>query len=598
LKFCRPIVPGLITVLLLAGCSLSPRKVEDVDSRVEHHRDSALTCPANTPYRCAIPSPLLELGRENLDAGRHHLTLIEYGEDALKLRLHLVRAAQRSVDVQNFILRKDQTGELFLDELLKAARRGVKVRLLLDQMFSFSDVEYLVSLVMEHRNLEIRFYNPTFHKAKMAKHDWLTGLACCFRGVNQRMHNKLQVVDGLVGITGGRNIADRYFDHDSNYEFKDRDVAVFGPEVGAMAESFEWFWNAPKTEPVQHLRDVASELLNNGATRRAPYSPPPRLRPVLEGLDDPAWMKAMFVDTAYPVRAVDYFSDRPRDQETPGGDPSEDITGKLHGILVSARHSVLIQSPYMVLSRRARHLFEKLRKDNPDLELVFSTNSLASTDADTVYANTHRHKRRYVRDLGFRMYEFKPFPDDAADFFPRWPLLIEEKELGIGGASSVSGDDSTIPMPSPRVGLHSKSFVVDGRVAMIGSHNFDPRSEGFNTENGLIVWDEAFAGELERLIRRDIRPGNSWVVAVKPDEEEQKTALGRAPWAVSEFTPWPSGDTSVYELAPGMEPVPPESPEFYRRYYDVGNFPEVVRTRRQLTVLFLGSFFFFLEPIL
>ncbi len=162
----------------------------------------------------------------------------------------------------------------------------------------------------------------------------------------------------------------------------------------------------------------------------------------------------------------------------------------------------------------------------------------------------------------------------------------------------VSGDDSTIPMPSPRVGLHSKSFVVDGRVAMIGSHNFDPRSEGFNTENGLIVWDETFARKLEQLIRRDIEPQNSWVVAMKPDRVQESTAIGPVPKTIPEFKPWSYGSTSVYELAPGREPVPPDSPEFYMNYYEVGSFPEVIRTRRQVTVLFLASFFFFLEPIL
>jgi phosphatidylserine/phosphatidylglycerophosphate/cardiolipin synthase-like enzyme len=176
--------------------------------------------------------------------------------------------------------------------------------------------------------------------------------------------------------------------------------------------------------------------------------------------------------------------------------------------------------------------------------------------------------------------------------------LIEEKKQGIGSDSSVSGDNSTIPMPAPRVGLHSKSFVVDGRIAMIGSHNFDPRSEGFNTENGLIVWDEAFAQELERLIRRDIEPQNSWIVAMRPDKEQERTAIQTAPENITEFMPWFYGSTSVYELAPGKEPLPPDSPDFYRHYYSVGSFPEVIRTRRQINVLFLGSFFGFLEPIL
>ena len=587
----------LLTAILLAGCSLSAKKVREVDQRVEKHQETALVCPASDEGRCAIESPLLGLAQSDLLSGKHHVTLVENGEDSLKLRVHLVRSARERIDVQNFILRKDVTGELFLNELLNAARRGVHVRLLLDQMFSFSDAEYLVLLTMTHSNLQIRFYNPSFDKAKMAKHDWLTGLACCFRRVNQRMHNKLQVVDDLVGITGGRNIADRYFDFDTNYEFKDRDVVLFGSEAVAMRESFDWFWESPKTVPVQHLRDVAAELLSSKPAQLGPYEAPERLAPVLAEVDDGDRMKSLFIDPAFEIERLRYFSDQPRKLAYENPDPADDVTEELYEILISAESSVLIQSPYMVLSKRARKVFGSLRQDHPAIELVYSTNSLASTDADTVYANTHRHKNKYLDKFGFRMHEFKPFPVDAPDFFPRWPELIKEKQSGVESDAEVSGDNSLIPMPAPRVGLHSKSFVVDSQVAMIGSHNFDPRSEGFNTENGIIVWDEAFARKVEALIRRDIEPQNSWVVAMKPTDSQAESALD-APPGTGDYDPWPHGNTSAYELAQGMDPLPPGHPDFYRHYYPMGSFPEVVRTRRQIMILFLGSFFFFLEPIL
>jgi len=594
----RSVFLVLLAVLVLPACSLSAKKTRQVDARVADRQEHGLTCLPGDLHRCAQSSPLIDLGEMATREGRHPLTLIEYGENALKLRIHMIRAARNSIELQNFILRRDDTGELVLNELLDAARRGVTVRLLLDQMFSFSDVEYLVLLAMAHSNFEIRFYNPSFDKAKMAKHDWISGMACCFRRVNQRMHNKLQVSDDRVGLIGGRNIADRYFDFDTNYEFKDRDVAVFGSTAREMRESFDWFWESPKTVPVQHLRDVAAELLNGQTAELEPYRPAPRLEALLKQVADEEHMRELFVEPAFEVERLAYFSDRPRKQDFPADSPKQDITRELYDVLTSAQHSVVIQSPYMVLSKRARQVFGELRQRNPDIELVFSTNSLASTDADTVYANTHRHKKRYVHRLGFQMYEFKPFPLDAPEFFPRWPELIDEKKDGISSKSVVSGDNSTIPMPAPRVGLHSKSFVVDGRVAMIGSHNFDPRSEGFNTENGLIVWDETFAQKLEKLIRRDIEPQNSWIVAMKPKGEQAETAIDPVDKTIPEFKPWSYGSTSVYELAPGKEPVLPDSPDFYQHYYAVGSFPEVVRTRRQITVLFLASFFFFLEPIL
>ena len=583
---------------MLSACSLPPKKVAEVDARVNASRGTGLTCAPDAPDRCAAASPVLELGRTARREGVHRIKLIEYGPEALELRVHMIRAAQRHIDLQTFILRRDDSGELILNELLDAARRGVKVRLLLDQMFSFSDAEYLVSLTMAHSNLEVRFYNPSFYKAKMAKHDWVSAVACCFRRFNQRMHNKLLAVDDLIGVIGGRNIADRYFDFDTNYEFKDRDVAVYGPAVPEMRQSFDWFWDSPKTVPVQHLRDVAGELLDRAPAPLESYSPPPRFGPLLQRAADSRYLEMVFVDDVFAVEKLEYFSDRPRKEAFPADAPKKDITLELYEVLFSARHSVVIQSPYMVLSKRARGVFRELRQRNPEIEFIFSTNSLASTDADTVYGHTHRHKKKYIRDLGFHIHEFKPFPADAPDFFPRWPRLIAEKKQGIVSKSAVSGDNSTIPMPAPRSGLHSKSFVVDGRVAMIGSHNFDPRSEGFNTENGLIVWDDAFARALEQLIRRDIEPQNSWVVAMRPEGEQAETAIEAPPDSNTEFLPWFYGSTSVYELAPGKEPLRPGEPGFYRHYYSVGSFPEVIRTRRQINVLFLGSFFGFLEPIL
>jgi phosphatidylserine/phosphatidylglycerophosphate/cardiolipin synthase-like enzyme len=350
--------------------------------------------------------------------------------------------------------------------------------------------------------------------------------------------------------------------------------------------------------PVQHLRDVAERLLDGADSQLEPYERPARLRPLLEAVADPGQVRERFVDTAFIVNRLDYFSDRPRKEAFPADAPKQDITSELHDVLIAARQSVVIQSPYLVLSAAARDLFREIRERNPDIEFVFSTNSLASTDADTVYGNTHRHKRRYIESLGFDMYEFKPYPGDAPEFFPRLPRLIEEKRDGIESDSVVSGDGSLIDMPAPRTGLHSKSFVVDGEVAMIGSHNFDPRSEDFNTENGLIVRDAAFAQRLEELIRRDTEPQNSWVVAMKPGEGVP--VASELPLIEEDPAKpyWTRGPTSAYELIPGHRPVPPKAPDFYLHYYPVGSFPDVVRTQRQYMVLFLGSFFFFLEPIL
>jgi putative cardiolipin synthase len=585
--------------LVLSACSLSSKRVEQVDEIVTTSRTHLINCVADPVDNCSQNSPLISLAENDVRQSTHHVTLLEIGEDALKIRIHLIRAARERIDLQNFILRRDDTGELLLNELLNAARRGVKVRLLLDQMFTLSDLKYLVQLTLAHNNFEVKFYNPSFNKAKMAKHDWISAVACCFRRFNQRMHNKLLVVDGLVGVIGGRNIADRYFDYDTNYNFKDRDVAVFGSTAEEMQQSFSAFWHNKKSVPVQHLRDVAKELLKGEPDPLEPFVPAARLQPLLQQITSESHIRQRFIEPAFEVERLEYFSDLPRKAPYPEDALKKDMTIELHNVFLQAKHSIVIQSPYMVLSSKARKLFRKLKVENPDIELVFSTNSLASTDADTVYANTHKHKKRYVKGLDFQMYELKPFPVDAPDFFPRWPQLIKEKKQGISSRSAVSGDNSTIAIPAPRVGLHSKSFVVDGKVALIGSHNFDPRSEGFNTENGLIVWDEKFAQTLEALIRHDTEPQNSWIVAMRPNEEQQKKINhDNIVKTKTKYESWYYGSTSVFELIEGKERVLPSSPDFYKNYYAVGSFPEVIKTRRQITVLFLSGFFGFLEPIL
>ena len=124
-------------------------------------------------------------------------------------------------------------------QLVRAAKRGVRVRVLFDQLFTVSELDYLAGLALEHGNFEVRLYNPLFNKAKTTKASMFGSVTCCFTRTNQRMHNKLQVVDGVVGLTGGRNIADRYFDFDTDYDFKDREVLVYGSLAGEMRSSFD-----------------------------------------------------------------------------------------------------------------------------------------------------------------------------------------------------------------------------------------------------------------------------------------------------------------------------------------------------------------------
>jgi phosphatidylserine/phosphatidylglycerophosphate/cardiolipin synthase-like enzyme len=591
-------------ILLMYGCTtqVQPELKQAVDEKLAVQRSTEVDCEAHKDPFCAIQSPLLYLGDIDALKNQHHAALLNIGEDSLKARLHLIRAAKRRIEFQNFLFRRDQTGGLIMFELVQAARRGVSVRILFDQLFTVSELDYLAGLALQHVNFEVRLYNPLFNKAKTTKSTMFGGVTCCFRKTNQRMHSKLQVVDDVVGITGGRNIADRYFDFDTDYNFKDREVLVYGQVAREMRASFDLFWASETTAEIGHLRDVAPLIVDDDYFSLGQFEAAERLQPLLKDIEDQQLMHALFVRPAHHVDSVEYFYDQPHDLDN-NEKAHADNTAGLHAALAAAENSVIIQSPYLVLSKRSRNLFKELRKDHPDIELLFSTNSLAATDAFSAYSNTHKHKKHYIKTLGFDVYEFRPYAQDAAEFFPRMPLLIVEKKNGVNsGKIPAVGANPALDMPGPRSGLHAKSFIIDGYVSMVGTHNFDPRGEGFNTENGVIIYDEAFAQELERSIRKDIKPGNSWVAAMKPSQVPVLGDINGAIESVSRSLPifdiWPYRSTTVYELIPGATPMLPGDEGFYDNYRPLGGFPEVTSRKRRWQVIFISSFMGFITPVL
>jgi phosphatidylserine/phosphatidylglycerophosphate/cardiolipin synthase-like enzyme len=593
-----------LLILLMYGCTaqVQPELKLAVDEKLAQQRSTELDCEKPADPFCAIQSPLLYLGSTDALEAQHHAALLDIGEDSLKARLHLIRAAKQSIEFQNFLFRRDQTGGLVMHELVQAARRGVSVRVLFDQLFTVSELNYLAGLALEHSNFEVRLYNPVFNKAKTSKSSMFGSVTCCFRKTNQRMHSKLQVVDDVVGMTGGRNIADRYFDFDTDYDFKDREVLVYGQVAAEMRASFDLFWDSETTVEIGHLRDVAPLIVRDDFFSLYEFEAAERLKPLLEQIEDKQVMHALFVKTAHHIDSIEYFYDLPHDYDN-GEKFFADNTSGLHAALAAAEDSVVIQSPYLVLSKRSRKLFKALREDHPDIELLFSTNSLAATDAFSAYSYTHKHKKHYIKTLGFDVYEFRPYALDAAEFFPRMPLLIAEKKNGVNsGLIPAVGANPALEMPGPRSGLHAKSFVIDGHVSMVGTHNLDPRGEGFNTENGVIIYDQAFARELESSIRKDIEPGNSWVAAMKPPGPPVLHDINGAVESVSRSLPifdiWPYRSTTVYELKPGGKVVAPGAEGFYENYRPLGSFPDVISQKRRWQVILVSSFMGFITPVL
>ena len=603
-----------LLVLLLAGCStLSVRERQAAAALAVDARSTDIGCQEGVD--CAVASPLLELGHAAVaastpEAPRHEVVLLDRGQDSLLARLHLIRAARESIELQMFIFDKDDSGLLVLEELLAAARRGVKVRVLLDQLYGLPDPNLQATLAGQHANFELRLYNPTFDEAKTQKLQYAAGILCCFMKFNQRMHTKLVLVDGVAGITGGRNIQDRYFDWAEGYNYRDRDILVMGPVAQAMAANFDAFWRYERSRPAEELKDVAERLHRHQGPppswlfdpERPP--PPPRVTAMRAEAGDGAAVMARMDPLRLSVGRVDFYADLPEKHE---GElrAEEDASLAMRDLVQSTEAELVIQTPYLVLSRPARKVFRALQKREARPLVWVSTNSLAATDAFPVYAMSHKYKRLYLRELGFRIFEYKPYPTDAPINVAATGALGEERAAHLPMFGSGSSGSSSGPVPLKRagirVGLHAKSLVVDGRIGVVGSHNFDPRSDNLNTESMVVVHDVEFAGALLASIRRDMTPENAWLIAARekpPVLSGLNYSLGKLSEKLPIFDIWPFPYATSYELVPGCNPIPPGQPGFYDCYEDVGAFPEVDLPLKTVYTRIITAFGAGLVPIL
>lgn len=580
-RSCARLLALLGCLVALAGCGLNRQLARQADQIVAAEQPRQITCPKAD--HCAIDSPFRRLAVQAREASTpqqpiHYVNVLEQGEDSLLLRVHLIRAARKSIDIQTFIWINDDAGRLILDELLTAARRGVHVRVLADQLFSLEDTELLSRLALVHRNFEVRIYNPTFHKAVTKPLEFAVSIVCCFTRFNQRMHNKLFLVDNEFGIAGGRNYENRYFDWDHEFDYRDRDVLVTGDEAGReMAASFEKFWTFKRAAPLTRLNDVNQRLVAE-ADQNLPLPAaergidPMRVETLRAHAGLSTEIERRFISAALRVGQVDYFSDTPAKQEK-GADRNRQLGEHIASMISQADSQIVMQTPYLVISKLARRVFKKLKeRDNPP-DIIVSTNSLAATDAFYVYALSHKYKKRYLK-LGFRIYEFKPFPGDA-------DALIADYEYLSGGEGADGYQRfGKAPLTSSgvRLGMHAKSIVIDGKVTLIGSHNFDPRSDNYNTESGLIIYDTHVADLVRSAIVRDAQPQNSWAIAKRP----RTNLLHRINNAIADFSSvlplfdfWPFRYSTSYELNPGCAPLKQSDPAFYDCYTAVGDFPEV-----------------------
>ncbi|MBB1062035.1 phospholipase D family protein [Marilutibacter spongiae] len=647
-------------VLLLPACAgLSNAQRVRAQAVAVEAQSTEATC--GTPGHCATTSPLRRLASEAFasstpDAPRHYAVLLDRGDNALLARLDLLRSATTSIDVQTYIFDEDDAGLLFLQELLAAARRGVRVRLLIDQLAAMRHVDTLAAMAAAHVNLEVRLYNPVMDKGRLGYPEYVLAAACCWNDLNQRMHTKLLLADGAVGISGGRNYQNDYYDWGEDYNFRDRDVLVAGPVAREMRSDFDLFWNDRRSVPVAQLDDVGRRLLDDGAPPLPVpvYERPERVEAMRALVADPAAVEARVARRAFPVGEVRYLSDTP---EKHSGLVGAGTSRSLRELIESAQDEVLMQTPYLVLSPSAQDMFRQMHERPDAPRIVVSTNSLAATDAFIVYALSHKYKRRYLREFGFHIYEYKPFPKDApidvgglgaigaADDAPpadgvtrddlarvdvadadataevhrdlrqrydrrsvvgraQYQRALSREYRALRFASQSANAPVPLEREGPRTGLHAKSLVIDGRIGVVGTHNFDPRGDHYNTEAAVVIEDEAFARALGDSIRRDIKPANSWTIA-RRDKPPVFSGLDYSLGKTFEYLPifdlWPWRYATSYEFMPGPacpHPLPQDDPGFRACYQPVGDFPEVDLGLKGLTTRIFTAFGAGLAPIL
>jgi putative cardiolipin synthase len=449
---------SLVALALCGGCAGLP---EQPDRPVGHALEAATEGPI---ARVVAPQVTMHPGLTGV------VTLAD-ARDAFATRIALARSATRSIDIQTFIWHADATGTLMFEEVLRAAERGVRVRLLLDDVNTYGLDPTLV-LLASHPNLELRLYNPFVGRGPRA-----FGFLTDFTRVNHRMHNKAFTVDNLATIVGGRNIADEYFAVGEGTGFVDLDVIAVGDVVQAVSAQFDVYWNSVSAYPsrsiLAHVEPEPRAALAERARaiRESPASADfgeegarlPVARSLLDGTFAPEWVHASVV-----------FDD-PAKTQNRGSEKDLLMLPKLMAEFGKPARSLDLISPYFVPAEAGTEALATLAREGVRVRVM--TNSLAATDAKAVHAGYAKRREALLRG-GVQLFELKP---EATSIRNR----PTDKDIGSGSSKS---------------GLHAKTYAVDDRAIFVGSFNLDPRSARLNTELGVVFDSATLATRLATVI--------------------------------------------------------------------------------------------------
>lgn len=446
-----------------------------------------------------IGSPLKARLASHIRPDQSGFHLLQDGRAALAARLALAQRATHSLDVQYYLFHNDTTGKLVAAALLAAAERGVRVRLLIDDIDSADKDAGLASL-NAHPNIQVRLFNP-FHtrSTNLLGRGW-QALSDSVR-LNRRMHNKVFIADNQLGITGGRNIGDAYFDAHDEFAFVDLDVLAAGAIVDKLSRSFDQYWNHNSAVPASALPVATGEIRLQRATQTLRQHRARQLSGELGAAltaADPL-PGLLSGKTPWHIAHADLIVDPPEKVLNPNQLSSTLMIGQLAGLWVDPSRRALIVSPYFVPGPFGMAYFRYWRHKGVQIDIL--TNAYAASDVPVVHAG-YANYRIPLLEAGIKLYELKPVAE---------PTGGRLRDLGSGAS---------------RASLHAKTFVLDDEHVFIGSFNFDPRSALLNTEMGLVIHSRELARQVTAIVEDAMRPERSY----QPRLVAEKNQPARLQW--------------------------------------------------------------------
>ena len=479
---------GLILLLAISGCASVPVSTTDKDESF------AVRSLGDTP----LGQLATDLAGERPDSESGFL-LLDRGRDALAWRTFMADNAVRTLDVQYFLWKDDRLGRVFIQHLMDAAERGVRVRVIIDDSMTDSDPIYLAKFGALP-NVELRLYKPFGPPHDSYVLRWID-FAKDFNLLNRRMHNKLYIADDSFIISGGRNIGEDYFEYLAPDVFRSRDLMGVGPLADEASDAFDMFWNSEWTVPIEMAVDYLPSVEEAEA-----------FRAMLDTAGEdtshypPGYAEIGAIENAHAELASNLIwgSSKLLLDTVPGenGEPespkkaTNTVGLALQAVANQAIESVIAESAYLILTDSTMAHIRSLTERGLTVQVL--TNSLAANNHTTAFVGYRKQRKDQIAAIT-ELYEYRP---DA----------LAQTELY---QSLAPGE------PVPHFGLHAKTAVYDRKVVFVGSFNLDPRSENLNTEIGILVESEELSNAVADSMLNDMSAGNAWRVRLNDNGDTE-----------------------------------------------------------------------------